>query len=227
METLAPELLHLFLKETLYVVTDPTKTLLKKPTNPEPSQVSVQVASQVSTEVSSLAQRVTSSVASVNKAPAIPALPATPAIAAANPGAIPALPATPGVAAAPAGPILPAFPPRALAILVHQPTGPLAGPLHEMLQKLATAAEPNAALHVVLAQNMEPLPWPTTWHPWAPRLTLLLGWPAPLLARNRIAEPMQLLRFGTAKIIAAPHPADFCEDKAVKAQLWALIKSAG
>ena len=122
---------------------------------------------------------------------------------------------------------LPKLPPKALAVLIHHP-GPelLDDGLTIMLHKLCLATEADANLHVQLAGDMALYPWPAAWHPWAARLTLLLGWPAALLARHRVAEPFRVLRFASAKIIAAAHPAELEADRALKARLWAVIQEA-
>lgn len=156
---------------------------------------------------------------------------AAPAPVVAAPSALKSVPVRPpapvaAVHASPDAYTLPKLPARALAILVHNPEGILDPALTAMLGKLAAATEPDTSLHVTLTGDMSRYPWPQAWHPWGARLTLLLGWPADLLARHRVAEPYRVLRFGTGSLIAGPHPAALEGDRTLKAQLWAAIQAA-
>jgi hypothetical protein len=186
-----PDLLHLFLKEKIYVL---------PADRPKQAEVSIEPV-----------------VAHPQAQPHVPQAPQ-----AAGPKSVPKLP--PVVVAAPSGTELPAIPPKGLVLLIHNPEGPLDPALLTMLGKLATATEPNTALHVQLIGNMTQYPWPTAWNPWPAKLTLLLGWPAALLAKHRIAETNRILSFAGTTLIAAPHPQDLEADRALKATLWGLIQ---
>lgn len=196
-----PELVYLFLKEKVYVLPEDRPKVAAAPAQPpvekpQPAQATPQP------------EAVPGGLKSVPVRPPAPPAP---------------------VAAAPPAPdayALPKLPARALALLVHHPAGELDEALRTMLGKLATATEADTNLHVTLVGDMSRYIWPQAWHPWGARLTLLLGWPADLLARHRVAEPYRVLRFGAGSLIAGPHPAELEGDRALKAQLWAAIQAA-
>lgn len=201
-----PELVYLFLKEKVYVLPEDRPKVEATPT-PTPAEQAR------STAASGVPEPVASGLKSVPvRPPAPPAPPAPPVSASAQEGPPPYA--------------LPKLPARALAVLVHNPAGELEPALATMLGKLSTATEADTNLHVTLIGDMSRYSWPQAWHPWGARLTLLLGWPAELLARHRVAEPFRVLRFGAGSLIAGPHPAELEGDRALKAQLWAAIQSA-
>ena len=187
-----PSLLHLFLKETIYVL-------------PEDRPALAEPVAQAAADATPAAEVATPPVKGL---PSVPKLPQVARPGGAGQGELLQIPA------------------KGFAILVHQPAGGLDDALATMLQKLANATEPNADLHLHLAADMAAYPWPSAWHPWPAKLTLLLGWPPALLARHRVAEPFRLLNFAEARFIAAPHPAELEADRALKSQLWALIQQA-
>ncbi len=191
-----PSLLHLLIKEPIYVLPEDRPA-------PQP-----EAASAAAPPVAAAPEQGPLAVPAQGGLPSVPKLPAMAKAAGVAAGALPAVPA------------------RGLALLVHHPAGKLEEPLATMLQKLALATEPNAELHLHLVGDMATYTWPQAWHPWAARLTLLLGWPPALLARHRVAEPFRLLTFASARVIAAPHPAELEADRGLKSKLWALIQEA-
>lgn len=197
-----PELVYLFLKEKVYVLPEDRPKVEATPTPARAEQPQA-------TPPPAQAEAVGGGLKSVPvRPPAPPTAPAPVAPLASDAYALPKLPA------------------RALAVLVHNPTGELDEALRTMLGKLAAATEADTSLHVTLVGDMSRYTWPHAWHPWGARLTLLLGWPAELLARHRVAEPFRVLRFGAGSLIAGPHPAELEGDRALKAQLWAAIQAA-